>query len=141
MVIYCIHNKHYNNTNKTTNTISTGCTLVNNIQHLHDKTMILPLLTYLELYTSQFNNCKYTTHIETHKNLTFAHIKQNIKCIHTTTVTTYLITMEINKLIQLISKSLFIPYLDKVDASHYPSSLCPLCKTQVNTTTHMCAYS
>ena len=52
-----------------------------------------------------FNNYKYNTHIMKHKNVTLAYIKQNMKRIDITTVTTYLSTRKINRLRQNVQST------------------------------------
>ena len=94
----------------------TGCTHDTNIQHLHDKTNILPIQKYLQLHASQvrqkaqypshplyrytthntsqrlmkpttFNNSRYTTNIPTDPcTVTTADINANMRDIHTTIV-------------------------------------------------------
>ena len=129
MVTYYINNMVTirNNLYKTIKQSTTHCNrLHTNIQHLFDEINIQPLNTHLKFHVSQirdtsphptpplhsltkhsthrqnqtaFNNYKCTTHVKAHTNVTLAHIKQNMKCIHPTTVTKYLITRTIKKLI------------------------------------------
>ena len=90
---------------------ATGCTQDRNIQHLHDKTLIRPILEHLQLHASQykqnttsitpftqtynilqhskakntiFNNSRYTANIPTDPHtITTTYIKANMRHIHT----------------------------------------------------------
>ena len=110
-----------------------------------------------------FNNINYTTNIDTHPDtVTQQHISANSTQIHTSIVQTHLMQRNHNKLIHQhapkISPSelslpretrrtlgqlrtnkspILISYLHKVDETHHPSPLCPLCKTHPHTTGHL----
>ena len=109
-----------------------------------------------------FNNINYTTNIDTHPDTVTQQISANSTQIHTSIVQTHLMQRNHNKLIHQhapkISPSelslpretrrtlaqlrtnkspILISYLHKVDETHHPSPLCPLCKTHPHTTDHL----
>ena len=102
---------------------ATGNTLDTNTSHLHQETLVLPIVEHLKLHASQlrqkardpdhllnslnyqpepsrwmkqsiFKNIDYTTNIES------GTIKENIRTIHSTIVTNYIRGIEPNKLLQ-----------------------------------------
>ena len=105
---------------------ATGCSQDTNIQHLHDKTLILPIHEHLQLYVSQykqkhnihhthytnilqhskakntiFNNGRYTTNIPTDPHtFTTTDIKTNMCYIHTSIVSRLLATRGNNKILR-----------------------------------------
>ena len=104
---------------------ATGCTQDTNIQHLHDKTLTLPIHEHLQLtiqtenttsITSPtqthnilqhstaknfFNNGRYTTNIPTDPHtVTTTDIKTNMRHIHTSIVSRHLATRGNNKIIR-----------------------------------------
>ena len=107
---------------------TTGCTQDTNIQHLHDKTLALPIHKHLQFHASQykqktqhpshplhkrttyfntprlkntiFNNGRYTTNIPTDPHsVTTRDIKTNMRHIHTSTVSRHLATRGNNKIL------------------------------------------
>ena len=110
-----------------------------------------------------FNNTNYTTNIDTHPDtVTQQQISVNSTQIHTNIVQSHLMQRNHNKLIHQhapkISPSelslpretrrtltqlrtnkspILISYLHKVDETHHPSTLCPLCKTHPHTIDHI----
>ena len=108
---------------------ATGCTQDTNIQHLHDKTLTLPIHEHLQLHASQykqktqhpshphhkhtthfnnprlkntiFNNGRYTTNIPIDPHtVTATGIKTNMRHIHTSIVSMYLATKDNNKILR-----------------------------------------
>ena len=140
-------------------------------QHPTHKLTIHPHSPRLKKQTT-FNNINYTTNIDTHPDtVTQQQISANSTQIHTSIVQTHLMQHNHNKLICIfthqhapkISPSelslpretrrtlaqlrtnkspILISYLHKVDETHHPSPLCPLCKTHPHTTDHLfnCTY-
>ena len=108
---------------------ATGCTQDTNLQHLHDKTLTLPIHEHLQLHASQykqktqhpshplhkhttyfntprqkiplfFNNSHYTTIIPTDPHIIITtYIKTNIHHIHTSIVSRHLSTRGNNKIL------------------------------------------
>ena len=130
--------------------------------HPTHKLTIHPHTPRLKKQTT-FNNINYTTNIDTHPDtVTQQQISANATQIHTSIVQTHLMQRNHNKLIHQhaakISPSelslpretrrtlgqlrtnkspILISYLHKVDETHHPSPLCPLCKTHPHTTDHL----
>ena len=112
-----------------------------------------------------FDNNQYTTNMDTPpQNTTGETIKTNMKTIHTQIVQNYLQDIQPNKVLnstaltispteQTLSRQtrrtlaqlrtnkspLLLSYLHNINPSTYPSSLCPLCKTEEHTTSHLFA--
>ena len=106
-----------------------------------------------------YNNTDYTTNIDTNPNtIDDAKIKTHMKHIHTTTVSIYLNNRQHNTIPLTVhhSETTFPrathhtlaqlrtntcphlrSYLNKIDEVKHPSPLCPLCKTEPCTTTHL----
>ena len=103
-----------------------------------------------------FNN--YTTNIDTHPDtVTQQQISANSTQIHTSIVQTHLMQRNHNHAPKISPSELSLPretrrtlaqlrtnkspilisYLHKVDETHHPSPLCPLCKTHPHTTDHL----
>ena len=106
---------------------------------------------------------EYTTNIPTDPcTVTTADIKANMRDIHTSIVSQHLVARGNNKILRThtpqvsstgenlprhtrrtlaqlrTNKSPFLlSYLPKIDASTYPSPLCPLCRTHEHTTQHL----
>ena len=130
--------------------------------HPLHKLTIHPHTPRLKIQTT-FNNTNYTTNIDTHPDtVTQQQISVNSTQIHTSIVQSHLMQRNHNKLIHQhapkISPSelslpretrrtlaqlrtnkspILISYLHKVDETHHPSPLCPLCKTHPHTTDHL----
>ena len=128
--------------------IATGCTHDTNTQHLHDETNVLPIHQHLELHASQIRQKaqppthplhKLTIHPHTHrlkKQTTFNNI--NYIDTHPDTVTQQQISANSTQIhTSIVQTHLLISYQHKVDETHHPSPLCPLCKTHPHTTDHL----
>ena len=67
---------------------ATGCTQDTNLQHLHDKTLTLPIHKHLQLHTSQYKHkTSITSPTQTHNILQHSKPKKNPTDPHTVTTT------------------------------------------------------
>ena len=138
---------------------ATGCKQDRNIQHLHDKTLTLPIHKHLQLHASQykqnhipytntqhtsrlkntiFNNGHYTTNIPTdpHK-VTTTDIKTNMRHIHTSIVSRHLATRGNNKILRTppphtSSSEERLPRLTRRTLAHLRTNKSPFLKSYLH---------
>ena len=141
---------------------ATGCTQDTNIQHLHDKTLTLPIHEHLPYSSFTIQTEKHNIyHIPIHKHTTYVNTPRLKKTLFSTTTTTqqtfpeslqqtcatYIHPPHISSSGEILpcitrrtlaqlrtNKSPFLKsYVHKVDAKTHPSPLCPLCKCNIHT--------